>query len=54
MPSTLGSPGMVPMSNPEYNELGAGIYAIQCLPSTSLMPGFSPATLISLKYHIPT
>ncbi|XP_042464320.1 uncharacterized protein LOC122047236 isoform X1 [Zingiber officinale] len=54
MPSTLVSPGMVPILNPEYNELGVGIYAIQCLPSMSPMPGFSPATLIPLKYNIPT
>lgn len=54
MPHVLMSPGMAPILNPEYNENGAGLYAIQCLPYTSPLAGFSPKTLIPLKYNIPT
>ncbi|XP_042409625.1 uncharacterized protein LOC121998679 isoform X1 [Zingiber officinale] len=54
MPRELMSPGMAPILNPEYNENGAGIYAIQCLPYMSPLAGFSPKTLIPLKYNIPT
>ncbi|KAG6509197.1 uncharacterized protein LOC121982466 [Zingiber officinale] len=54
MPYALVSPGTAPILNPEYNELGAGIYAIQCFPSVSPISGFSPTTLIPMKYNIPT
>ncbi|XP_074580945.1 uncharacterized protein LOC141837441 [Curcuma longa] len=54
VPHVLMSPGMAPILNPEYNENGAGIYAIQCLPYMSPLAGFSPKTLIPLKYSIPT
>ncbi|URD85808.1 hypothetical protein MUK42_26669 [Musa troglodytarum] len=52
--SPLILPGMLPMQNPDYNEHGSGIYAIPHLPYTRPMAGFSPNTLIPLKYNIPT
>ncbi|XP_064982120.1 uncharacterized protein LOC135623270 isoform X2 [Musa acuminata AAA Group] len=52
--SPLILPGMLPIQNPDYNEHGSGIYAIPYLPYTRPMAGFSPNTLIPLKYNIPT
>ncbi|WOL13525.1 hypothetical protein Cni_G22295 [Canna indica] len=47
-------PGMVSINNPDDNEQGAGIYAIPCLSHMGSIAGFSPNTLIRLKYNIPS
>lgn len=43
-----------PSQNLEEDDSGPGIYAIPCLPYMSPMAGFSPNTLIPLRYKIPT
>ncbi|URE16861.1 hypothetical protein MUK42_10483 [Musa troglodytarum] len=58
----LGKPQMYPFmytrpfpsQNLEEDDNGPGIYAIPWLPYMSPMAGFSPNTLIPLRYKIPT
>ncbi|RZS03310.1 hypothetical protein BHM03_00033478 [Ensete ventricosum] len=43
-----------PSQNLEEDDNGPGIYAIPCLPYMNPTAGFSPNTLIPLRYKIPT
>jgi hypothetical protein len=44
---------IIPLQN-EEQELAPGIYAIPSNPFIGMIAGYSPNSLIPLKYHVPT